>query len=78
MLLELKISSYFSKKKLTCAEAQCQYAMHLLDLDEAKVCVLQGTKADIYSIPRDRAEGERLYSLARTFWDEYVVKGVEP
>jgi hypothetical protein len=78
MLLELKISSYFSRKKLACAEVQCQYTMHILDLDEAMICVLQGTKVDLVRIPRNRAEGERLYKLARTFWDDFVMKGVEP
>jgi hypothetical protein len=40
--------------------------------------VLQGTKVDLVRIPRDRAEGERLYNLARSFWNDFVVKGVEP
>ncbi|MBD1207496.1 MAG: YqaJ viral recombinase family protein [Ignavibacteria bacterium] len=78
VLIELKVSSYFSKKRLACAEAQVQYTMHLLDVDEAKVCVLQGTKVDIVKIPRDREEGKRLYALAREFWEYFVVKGVEP
>ena len=39
---------------------------------------MQGTKVELVRIPRDRAEGERLYKLARSFWDEFVVKGVEP
>lgn len=29
MLMELKISSHFSWKKLTCTEVQCQYTIHL-------------------------------------------------
>ena len=78
MLLELKISGYFSKKKLSCAEAQCQYTMHILDLNDAMICVLQGTKVDLIRIPRDREAGERLYGLARNFWDDFVVKRVEP
>jgi YqaJ-like viral recombinase domain len=78
MLLELKISGYFSRKKLACAEAQVQYTMHILNLDEAMICVLQGTKVDLVRIPRDHSGGEKLYKLARTFWDDFVVKGVEP
>ncbi|TAE21356.1 MAG: hypothetical protein EAZ92_17035, partial [Candidatus Kapaibacterium sp.] len=76
--MELKISSYFSRKKLACAEAQCQYTMHLLNLNEAMICILQGTKVDLVRIPRNRDEGERLYVLARNFWDDYVVKRIEP
>ncbi|TAE20934.1 MAG: IS3 family transposase [Candidatus Kapaibacterium sp.] len=78
ILMELKISSYFSRKKLACAEVQCQYTMHLLNLNEAMICILQGTKVDLVRIPRDREEGERLYALARSFWDNFVVKGIEP
>ena len=78
ILMELKISSYFGKKKLKCAEAQVQYTMHLLDLSEAMICVLQGTKIDLIRISREREEGERLYNLARDFWVEYVMKGREP
>jgi hypothetical protein len=52
--------------------------MQLLNLDEAIIAVLQGTKVELYKIPRDRAEGERLVRLAREFWEDYVVKKVEP
>jgi hypothetical protein len=52
-----------------------QYTMHILDLDEAMICVLQGTKVELVRIPRNHSGGEKLYKLARTFWDDFVVKG---
>jgi hypothetical protein len=52
--------------------------MQLLGLNKAVITVLQGTKVELYKIPRDRTEGERLVALAREFWEEFVVKKVEP
>jgi hypothetical protein len=63
---------------LAFAEAQVQYTMQLLNLDEAIIAVLQGTKVELYKIPRDRTEGKRLVRLAREFWEDYVVGGKEP
>jgi predicted phage-related endonuclease len=77
-VLELKISGYFSKKKCDAAAAQCQYTMHLLGLDTAYICVLQGTKVDIIKVPHDEHEGERLVELARDFWNSHVLAGKSP
>jgi predicted phage-related endonuclease len=77
-LLELKISSYFSRKKCDAAAAQCQYTMHLLGLDTAYICVLQGTKVDLIKVPYSASEGEKLVELARDFWNGCVLAGKSP